>query len=75
MHVFVCVCVCVACMCVYPRYVYDVNDPFERADILLDKNFFTANPTLGELVVQVILGDISDPNLYLLLFFIYSKCV
>jgi len=44
------------------KYVYDVNDPAEKKDILLDKNFFASNPSLGEARFEQVLGDSSDPN-------------
>jgi len=44
------------------KFIYNMDDPFERADILLDENFFAQNPSLGEVRFEVILGDDSDPH-------------
>jgi len=45
------------------KYVYDDIDPIERADVIMEENFFKANPTYGEYHTHIILGDLDDPTL------------
>jgi hypothetical protein len=59
------------------RFVYDPTDPAEKGDVVLEQNYFQANPTEGQFSYQVILGDAEDPSLYriLFLFFCTSKLI
>jgi len=45
------------------KFVYDIYDPFETADIKLETDFFASNPKVGRFNVTVILGDLEDPSL------------
>jgi len=44
--------------------LYFFKDPFEEPDIKLENDFFIDNPTLGELRLQSILGDLTSPSIY-----------
>lgn len=46
------------------RFVYDPNDPAEKGDVILEQDYFKANPTEGEYFTHIILGDLQDPTLY-----------
>jgi len=44
------------------KYLYFMDDPEEKGDVILETNFFKANPSLGEARFEQIFGDDSDPN-------------
>jgi len=44
------------------KFIYDASDPGEKVDIVLEQNYFSANPKEGEFSYKVILGDADDPS-------------
>jgi hypothetical protein len=45
------------------KFIYDASDPGEKGDIVLEQNYFAANPQEGEFSYKLIFGDLEDPSL------------
>jgi len=46
----------------YKLYYFD--DPLEDPDIILETDFFQSNPSLGEIRLTKIVGDLTSPDIY-----------
>jgi len=44
--------------------LYYLQDPFEEPDIIIETDFWKANPKLGEFRLTRIIGDLSSPSIY-----------